>query len=44
MFAFAQVLPALRMLVVISVLAGVAYPLFVTAIAQAFAAAESRSA
>jgi K+-transporting ATPase ATPase C chain len=34
MFAFAQVLPALRMLVVISVLAGVAYPLFVTAIAQ----------
>ena len=34
MFAFAQVLPALRMLVVISVLTGVAYPLLVTAIAQ----------
>jgi K+-transporting ATPase ATPase C chain len=34
MFAFAQFLPALRMLVVISVLAGVAYPLLVTGIAQ----------
>jgi K+-transporting ATPase ATPase C chain len=34
MFAFAQVLPALRMLVVVSVLTGVAYPLLVTGIAQ----------
>jgi len=34
MFAFAQVLPALRMLVVISVLTGIAYPLLVTGIAQ----------
>jgi potassium-transporting ATPase KdpC subunit len=34
MFAFAQFLPALRMLVVISVLTGVAYPLLVTGIAQ----------
>jgi K+-transporting ATPase ATPase C chain len=34
MFAFAQILPALRMLVVLSVLTGVAYPLLVTAIAQ----------
>jgi len=34
MSAFAQFLPALRMLVVISVLTGVAYPLLVTGIAQ----------
>ncbi len=34
MFAFAQALPALRMLVVISVLTGVAYPLLLTAMAQ----------
>ena len=34
MFAFAQVLPALRMLLVLSVLTGVAYPLVVTGIAQ----------
>jgi potassium-transporting ATPase KdpC subunit len=34
MFAFAQFLPALRMLVVISVLTGVAYPLLVTGVAQ----------
>jgi K+-transporting ATPase ATPase C chain len=34
MFAFAQFLPALRMLAVISVLTGVAYPLLVTGIAQ----------
>jgi K+-transporting ATPase ATPase C chain len=34
MFAFAQFLPALRMLVVVSVLTGVAYPLLVTGIAQ----------
>jgi K+-transporting ATPase ATPase C chain len=34
MFAFAQFLPALRMLVVISVLTGVAYPLLVTGISQ----------
>jgi K+-transporting ATPase ATPase C chain len=34
MFAFAQFLPALRMLVMISVLAGVAYPLLMTGIAQ----------
>ena len=34
MFAFAKFLPALRMLVVISVLTGVAYPLLVTGIAQ----------
>ena len=34
MFAFNQVLPALRMLLVYSVLAGVAYPLLVTGIAQ----------
>jgi K+-transporting ATPase ATPase C chain len=34
MFAFAQVLPALRMMVVVSVLTGVAYPLLVTGIAQ----------
>jgi potassium-transporting ATPase KdpC subunit len=34
MFAFAQVVPALRMLAVISVLTGIAYPLLVTGIAQ----------
>jgi len=34
MFAFAQILPALRMLIVVSVLTGVAYPLLVTGIAQ----------
>ena len=34
MFAFAQFLPALRMLVVLSVLTGVAYPLLVTGVAQ----------
>jgi K+-transporting ATPase ATPase C chain len=34
MFAFNQILPALRMLLVYSVLAGVAYPLLVTGIAQ----------
>jgi len=34
MFAFTQFLPALRMLVVMSVLTGVAYPLLVTGIAQ----------
>jgi potassium-transporting ATPase KdpC subunit len=34
MFAFAQVLPALRMLLVLSVLTGVAYPLLMTGIAQ----------
>ena len=34
MFAFNQVLPALRMLLVLSVLTGVAYPLLVTGIAQ----------
>ena len=34
MFAINQVLPALRMLLVYSVLAGVAYPLLVTGIAQ----------
>jgi len=34
MFAFAQFLPALRMLVVVSLLTGVAYPLVVTGIAQ----------
>jgi K+-transporting ATPase ATPase C chain len=34
MLAFAQFLPALRMLVVVSLLAGVAYPLVVTGIAQ----------
>jgi K+-transporting ATPase ATPase C chain len=34
MFAFAQVRPALRMLVVLSLLTGVAYPLLVTGIAQ----------
>jgi K+-transporting ATPase ATPase C chain len=34
MFAFAQFLPALRMLVVVSVLTGVAYPLLVTGVAQ----------
>lgn len=34
MFAFAQFLPALRMLVVMSVVTGVAYPLLVTGIAQ----------
>jgi potassium-transporting ATPase KdpC subunit len=34
MFAFAQFLPAVRMLVVVSVLTGVAYPLLVTGIAQ----------
>ena len=34
MFAFAQMLPALRMLIVVSVLTGVAYPLVVTGIAQ----------
>src|SRR5208283_6033067 len=34
MFAFAQVLPALRMLVILSVLTGVVYPLVITGIAQ----------
>jgi len=34
MFDFAQVLPALRMLLVLSALTGVAYPLLVTGIAQ----------
>lgn len=34
MFAFAQILPSLRMLLVLSVLTGVAYPLLVTGIAQ----------
>ncbi len=34
MFAFAQVLPALRMLLLLSVLTGVAYPLLMTGIAQ----------
>ena len=34
MFAFAQILPALRMLLVVSLLTGVAYPLLVTGIAQ----------
>lgn len=34
MFAFNQVLPALRMLVVLSVLTGVLYPLVVTGVAQ----------
>jgi K+-transporting ATPase ATPase C chain len=34
MFDFAQILPALRMLLVLSVLTGVAYPLVVTGIAQ----------
>lgn len=34
MFAFAQILPALRMLLLLSLLTGVAYPLLVTGIAQ----------
>jgi K+-transporting ATPase ATPase C chain len=34
MFAFSEILPALRMLVVMTVLTGVAYPLVVTGIAQ----------
>jgi potassium-transporting ATPase KdpC subunit len=34
MFAFAQVMPALRMLVILSVLTGVVYPLVITGIAQ----------
>src|SRR5450631_1326814 len=34
MFAFSQLLPSLRMLVVVSVLTGVVYPLLVTGIAQ----------
>lgn len=34
MFAFAQVMPALRMLLVVSLLTGVVYPLLVTGIAQ----------
>lgn len=34
MFAFGQIMPALRMLIVVSALTGVAYPLLVTAIAQ----------
>jgi K+-transporting ATPase ATPase C chain len=34
MFAFAQVVPAVRLLLVLSVLTGVAYPLLVTGIAQ----------
>jgi K+-transporting ATPase ATPase C chain len=34
MFDFAQILPALRMLLMLSVLTGVAYPLVVTGIAQ----------
>jgi K+-transporting ATPase ATPase C chain len=34
MFAFAQFLPALRMLVVVSLLTGIVYPLVVTGVAQ----------
>jgi potassium-transporting ATPase KdpC subunit len=34
MFAFSEILPALRMLVVLTVLTGVAYPLIVTGVAQ----------
>jgi potassium-transporting ATPase KdpC subunit len=34
MFAFAQIVPALRMLVVVSLLTGIVYPLVVTGVAQ----------
>jgi K+-transporting ATPase ATPase C chain len=34
MFAFFEILPALRMLAVLTVLTGIAYPLFVTGVAQ----------
>src|SRR5690242_21719555 len=34
MFAFSEIVPALRMLVVLTVLTGIAYPLVITGVAQ----------